>query len=302
MSKDLCKGGCGNRAVYKGWCKIRWKSGNKFGVACPSVEEKRANSISKFRIEEGKKGKNPMQNPLICAKNHSAKRNLKCSETLKRLGKLKLLPQQIENKNLKEKRRKNVSLALKKLLEAGRHPRQLESYEKRKARLDKMANSLAELGKQGKLPIQNMTKKQKKAFGEKISAKLREGIKSGKIKLSKSWKRMPYKNFILRSNWEKIVAEFLDKKRFEWEYETLRISYWDSKRKVRATTIPDFYLPKNNIIIEVKSNAEFNSQQTKDKTKAIIKKGFYFLLVGKNYIDMIKNNEDKFMNQLKNIN
>jgi len=299
MSKQLCKGGCGNEANYKGWCKIKWKSGNKFAVACPIVERKRAESISRFRIEEAKNGKNPMQNPIICAKNHSEKRNKKCSDILKKKGKLGLLPQQKESIKLKEKRRKNVSIALKKLLTEGRHPIQLETQKKRQKRLKKMADTLIEMGKKGKLPIQNMTKEQKIIFGKKISKKLREGIKSGRIKLSKSWKKVQYKDYILRSNWEKEVAVFLDKNQINWEYETKRIPYWDTERKVEATTIPDFFIPSLNLIIEVKSNAGYNSQKTKDKTNSIINNGFNFILAGRKEINLIQKDKNKFLELMR---
>jgi len=234
MSKILCKGGCGMQATYKGWCKIKWKSGNKFAVSCPIVERKRGKAISKVRIKEAKNGRNPMQNPKICAKNHTKERNRKCAETLRKMGKLGLLTQQRESKRLKEKRRKNVSISLRKLWKMGKHPRQLESIKERRERLNKMADTLKKLGADGKLPVQNLSEKKKKIRSQKISKKLREGIKSGKIKLSEGWKKVPYKNLILRSNWEKIVAKFLDKNDFVWEYETKRIPYWDTERKIEA--------------------------------------------------------------------
>lgn len=295
MSNNLCKGCCGNEATFKGWCKIKWKSGNKFAVACPKIEEKRGRSISLARIKESKLGGNPMQNQKICAKNHSKERNKKCSETLRKKGQLGLLPQQIENKKLKEKRRRNISISLKKLFDEGKHPRQLETAEKRRQRLSKMALKLKELGKLGKLPVQNMTTEEKKKFAKKISKKLIEGIRSGRIKLSKSWKKVPYKNFVLRSNWERVMAIFLDDSGFDWEYESLKIDYFDSQRKITAITIPDFYIPSQNLIIEVKSNAEFDSQKTKDKTKAIKESGFNFILAGRKEIALIEKDQNKFL-------
>ena len=291
MSKGLCKGGCGNEAKSRGWCRIKWKSGKRFAVGCPAIEKKRGESISVARIRESALGNNPMQNPLICVKNHSERRNKKCSEVLKKKGQMGLLPQQTESKELKEKRRKNVSIALRNLLAIGEHPIQKETLERRKERLNKMAKTLIALGKEGKLPIQNMTKEQKEAFGNKISKKLRDGIKSGRIKLSKSWKKVKYKNLILRSEWERIMADFLDKKGFVWEYETKRVPYFDSERKINATTIPDFYIPSKNLVIEVKSNAEFNSQKTKDKARGINEQGFKFILVGRKEIELIKDNK-----------
>lgn len=292
MLKLLCKGNCGNEAKYAGWCKIKWKSGNKIGIACPNIEKKRGESISKFRLEEAKEGKNPMQNPTVCAKNHSRERNKKCSEIFKKRGEKGVLPQQIESERLKEKRKNNVSLSLKRLWEQGKHPRQLESYEKRRERIDKMTRTLIALGKEGKLPVQNMTQEEKRRFGEKISKKILEGLKSGRIKLAIGWKKVPYKHLFLRSNWEKVVAESLDKNGIKWEYETKRIDYFDSERKRESITIPDFYIPRLNLIIEVKSNAEFNSQKTKDKMSAIKKGGYNTLLIGRKGIDLIK--KDKF--------
>lgn len=300
MSRTLCKGGCGRIAKHKGWCRIKWKSGKRFGVGCPTIEKKKGRSISKFRIEESKRRENPMQNPIICAKNHSKERNKKCAETLRKMGKLGLLPQQKESKRLKEKRRRNVSLSLRKLWETGNHPRQLESREKRRERLNKMADTLRKLGKEGKLPVQNLTEEQKKRRSNRISKKLREGLKTGRIKLSKAWKKVPYKKLTLRSYWEKIVAEFLDRNKFCWEYKTKRIPYWDTERKIEAVTIPDFYIPETNTIIEVKSNAEFNSQKTRDKIVGIKNKGFDVFLIGKNEIKLVKN--DRFLNLLERKN
>ncbi|MCX6742135.1 MAG: hypothetical protein NTX24_03090 [Candidatus Pacearchaeota archaeon] len=296
---ELCKGECGGKAVYHGWCKVKWKSGNRFGVACPQIEQKRGRSISKFRLEESKNEKNPMQNPIICAKNHSQERNKKCSITLKKKGEMNLLPQQTESKELKEKRRKNVSIALNRLWIAGKHPIQLESHEKRKKRFEKISKTLRLLGEQGKLPVQNMSEVQKRQIAKKVSKSLIEGIKSGKIKLSPSWKKVPYGKLNLRSYWEGEVAEFLDKNKLDWEYETKKIPYWDTERKREAVTIPDFFIPSKNLIIEVKSNAEFKTQKTKDKMDGIKSKGFDVFLVGKKEINLIKNN--KFLDILNGV-
>ena len=142
MSEELCKGGCGEKAEYRGWCKIKWKSRNKFAVGCPVIEKRRGKSISMYRIKEARLGKNPMQNPIICAKNHSEERNKKCSVILREKGRLRILPQQIESQKLKEKRRKNVCKSLKKLWEEGKHPRQLETKEQRRKRFEKFGGNV----------------------------------------------------------------------------------------------------------------------------------------------------------------
>src|SRR5579859_5422569 len=288
MNNNLCVGGCKQRATHKGWCKVNWISGNKFGVGCPKITEKRSKAISIYRLNESLLGGNPMQNHEICKKNHSLARNQKSSETLKRLGELGLLPQQVESKEDKTERRKNIAHSLRELWMKGKHPRQLETLKSRKERLEKTSNTLKRLGAEGKLPVQNFSSEKKKRIARKVSKSIIEGLKSGRITLSPSWKRIKYKNIILRSQWEKVVATFLDKNKLEWEYETLKINYFDSGRKINTITIPDFYLPIQNIVIEVKSNAEYNSQKTKDKSKAIIKKGFRFFLVGRKEIKIIK--------------
>jgi len=282
-----CKGGCGKLALYGDWCEVR----SKRYVACPVIVAKRGRGISRYRIKEAKQGKNPMQNPETCKKNHSPKRNKKAAMTLKRLGQLGLLPQQIESEGLKEKRRRNAKKSLKRLWLEGRHPRQLETSMERKERLEKMARKLKELGALGKLPVQNLSKEEKGKIARKISRKLREGIRSGKIKLSKSWKKVPYKNLILRSNWERIVAQSLDKNKIKWKYEHFVIPYRDSQRGIKANTTPDFYLPNYNTIIEVKSNAEYKSKRTLDKIRAIKSNGYKILLFGRKEIELLKNNK-----------
>jgi hypothetical protein len=298
---NLCKGNCGNQAVYKGWCKTKWISGNKFGVACPTIIFKISSSISRFRLNEARLGGNPMQNPATCAKNHSSERNNKTSRSLKLLGEKGLLPQQKEGSDLKYRRRKMISLRLKQLFMEGKHPRQLEGYEKRRERLNKMAQSLSRLGSLGKLPVQNMDLERKRIFGEKISRSLREGVASGRIKLSRSWKRIPYGKYFLRSGWENSMAEFLDKHQLYWEYESLRIPYWDTERNLTATTIPDFYIPKLNLIIEVKSDAKFEASQTIDKINSIKSNGYKVLLIGRKEINLIKRNEEVLFSQITSL-
>jgi len=301
MKSNFCKGGCGNNATYKGWCKIKWFSGNKFGVGCPMVEKKRGKSISIYRLQESREGKNPMQDPEVCKRNHTPERNKKASKALKLLGEQGLLPQQIESTEFRKRRRSRVSASLRKLWLEGKHPRQLETHNQRRRRLEKMAITLRKLGIEGKLPVQNLTFEQKEKMGKKISRSLIEGIKSGRIKLSPSWKRIKYKDLLLRSQWEKIVAKFLDKNKFKWEYESLKVGYFDSERKTDAVTIPDFYLPFQNLIIEVKSNAEYNSLKTKDKSQAIIQNGFNFILAGKKEINTIETNENDFLNRIASL-
>lgn len=300
ISKHLCKGGCGNLASQKGWCKLKWQSGTRFGVGCPIIEEKRAKSISTFRLNEAKLGKNPMQNPEICQKNHSFKRNKNSSETLKKLGEKGLLPQQKESKELKEKRRLNNQKALQKIWKEGKHPLQSKSKEELNIIKNKISNTLKNIADRGELPIQNFSLEKKKLIAQKVSEKLREGIKTGRIKLSPSWKKVEYKDKILRSYWEKQTAEFLDKHNLKWEYESLILPYYDTSRDLVAYTIPDFYLPDYNAVIEVKSNGLLNSPQTMDKMDGINNLGYRTFLFGKKQIDQIKKEDINIIKAIKN--
>ncbi len=269
MSKDFCKSGCGNKATHKGWCKIKWRSGNKFGVACPIVEKKRGRSISRFRLEEAKLGKNPMQNPEICRKNHSPERNRKAAESLKKLGSMGLLPQQTESEELKERRRIRNQKALQKLWKEGKHP------------------------------LQSKSKKEFERIKRKISKTLSLGIIEGKIKPSYGGKRVSYKNLILRSTWEKEVAQFLDKNNIKWEYENMIIPYYDIERNVVANTIPDFYLPEFNVVIEVKGRG-YDSLQTKDKMEAISALGYNTFLFGETHMKRIRHDDQRIIKAIKN--
>lgn len=56
----------------------------------------------------------------------------------------------------------------------------------------------------------------------------------------------------LRSNFEKLFAEYLDKSKTYYEVEALRIVYLDVSNKERIY-LPDFYLPKTKTIIELKN-------------------------------------------------
>ncbi len=260
MSNKLCKGGCGQEATFKEWCGIKWQSGNKYAVSCPVVEQRRGISISKYRVMESSIGKNPMQNPEICAKNHSLQRAKKISEKLRRRGNLGILPQQVESKELKEKRRMNVSQSMRKLWEQGLHPRQKETYEQKIKRM------------------QNVSKG--------ISEKIRRGEVSpsyGKVKPGE------YQGILFRSQWEIKTAEFLDKYGFSWEYEAVRIEYFDSTRQRNANTVPDFYLPGTGVILEVKGRW-LESQQTKDKLAGIRASGFATVLIGEKEITLMDEN------------
>lgn len=286
----ICKGGCNKEAGFGYWCR-------PIPIHCPvfrnTFNERRIENISKTKKLQGKLGLNPMQNPEICKKNHSQERNLKASRTLKKLGELRLLPQQIESNFLKEKRRKNVSMSLRKMVREGIFPTQIESKENKMERFRKVSLKLKKLANEGKLPIQNATETQKRIWTNKRVTTWRSRFKQGLIKVYNSYgKRYSYYSPLvgsvnLRSGWEIETARLLDKFRIKWQYEPLFIEYWDTTRKKKAFTIPDFYLPDYKLFIEVKGS-EFGLQKTLDKLKGIRDSGYKAVLLGRKEFKRIR--------------
>ena len=293
--RNLCKGGCGKIVRYRGWCSTRWRSGNKFSPNCPKIEEGRAKNISLYRLQESKLGLNPMQNPEICKKNHSEERNRKAALTLKKLGKKRLLPQQIEPDYLKKRRLMKIRKALRRLAAQKSLPQQVESAESRAKRILRIKNSLIKLAKQGKLKLQNMTEKERKEYGRKMSIALTKAVAEGRVKPNLGGFKTKYKRtngelLTLRSKWEAEVAKLLDKLNVVWQYEPFYVKYFNTEKRLMSNTLPDFYLPKQNLIIEVKG-ASISLPSTKDKIRWLHKQGYNVLLLGRKEIKLIRRNE-----------
>lgn len=302
----LCKGGCGNRAIYKGWCNIKWKKRNRVCVTCPELEKKRIKAISDFRIKEARMGLNPMQNPKICKKNHSITRNIKASQTLKKLGELKLLPQQIESRELHERRLIKIRRVLSRLAREGRLNHQIESKAKRMRRYQKIAETLKRLAEERKLPIQNLSEEEKIKFGKKLSRILKRKFRNGEIKLNDWGKRYGYRSLQngeikFRSKWEREVAKFLDKYGINWRYEALVIPYYDKEKNLFRNTIPDFHIPDFNLFIEVKGNSGVKSQNTQDKLKGIRQQGYKVVLFGKKQIKVLREDPLRIFSEIKGL-
>lgn len=59
-------------------------------------------------------------------------------------------------------------------------------------------------------------------------------------------KKSYYKNIYMRSGWEVKYAKWLDSKNIKWEYEK------ETFKLKETTYTPDFYLPEQNIYVEIK--------------------------------------------------
>lgn len=91
--------------------------------------------------------------------------------------------------------------------------------------------------------------------------------------LHNSWEGNIYH---LRSSYEDIYANELDRNKIKYDYENLRIKYWDSQKQEYRSAIPDFYLVDDNMIVEIKSSYTLDEQNMKDKKKAYLENGYKF--------------------------
>lgn len=84
------------------------------------------------------------------------------------------------------------------------------------------------------------------------------------------------KEVFLRSSYELKYAQELDEQKIDYEVEGLRIKYWDSQKQEYRCAIPDFYIPDENMIVEIKSEWTLDKQNMIDKKKAYIENGYKF--------------------------
>jgi len=82
-----------------------------------------------------------------------------------------------------------------------------------------------------------------------------------------------------RSGYELEYALHLDANKVEYEVESLRIEYWDTQLNKYRISIPDFYLPETNTIVEIKSSWTYNQQNLKDRLIVYKKMGYDFKLI-----------------------
>ena len=87
------------------------------------------------------------------------------------------------------------------------------------------------------------------------------------------------KKVYLRSSYELDYANQLDEQKINYEVESLRIKYINSKDNKEHCAIPDFYIPDLNLIIEIKSNWTFDNQEMIDKFKAYKNLGYNCKLI-----------------------
>ena len=87
------------------------------------------------------------------------------------------------------------------------------------------------------------------------------------------------KEVFFRSSFELDYAKELDEKQIDYEVEFSHIKYWDSQKQEYRCAIPDFYIPKDNMIVEIKSLYTLDKQNMIDKKKAYLNLGYKFKLI-----------------------
>ena len=127
-----------------------------------------------------------------------------------------------------------------------------------------------------------------------LSESVSNAIIQGKLK-SKDGYHITWNNkeVYLRSSYELDYAKQLDEQKIDYEVEYFHIKYWDSQLLKFRHAIPDFYIPKDNLIVEIKSLWTFDKQNMKDKIKAYKELGYNFNLIYEHQkyfdVDEIKN-------------
>lgn len=91
--------------------------------------------------------------------------------------------------------------------------------------------------------------------------------------------RYQYNGAAFRSTWEVTLAKWLDSEGVSYEYEGVRVKYFDPEKGYERTYYPDFYLPDKNLCIEVKPKTHLSSEVVLAKRDACIKAGYKFLFI-----------------------
>jgi hypothetical protein len=114
--------------------------------------------------------------------------------------------------------------------------------------------------------------------------KLNNNITYSKAEWHKTWNN---KNVYLRSSYEKDFANNLDNQKIDYEVENLKIEYFDTKSNTYRISIPDFFIPESNTIVEIKSTYTLDKTNMRDKRKSYIENGYNFkLILDKNEISL----------------
>jgi hypothetical protein len=112
----------------------------------------------------------------------------------------------------------------------------------------------------------------KKSRCRKCFGLSRRGILHPMYGKSPNWKRIKYKDILMRSTWEVAYAKYLDKQNIKWLYESKTFDLGNT------TYTPDFYLPESNTYVEIKGWMRKKSQEKIEKFLLLFSKVKLILL------------------------
>lgn len=105
--------------------------------------------------------------------------------------------------------------------------------------------------------------------------------------------RYRYNGMSFRSTWEVKFAKWLDSEKISFEYEGVKVKYFDPEKGTERTYYPDFYLPDQNLCVEVKPKIYLDSKVVQSKRDACIEAGYKFKFITQ---DELNNLSTKLLN------
>lgn len=124
-------------------------------------------------------------------------------------------------------------------------------------------------------------KKTKKTVARKSFTTIKgRKLTRGKSRYKEGWhKTWDGKRVYLRSGEELKYAKKLDKQKLIYEVETISYFYFDTtEQKVKKGYI-DFYIPEQNLIVEIKGGHLLDEQNIKDRLVILESRGYNYKLI-----------------------
>lgn len=85
--------------------------------------------------------------------------------------------------------------------------------------------------------------------------------------------------YFFRSSYEEDYMILLDQCQEPYNYESLRIVYYNTQDKENKIAVPDFYLPSSHTIVEIKSSYTYDKQNMVDRSCRFKELGYNFKLI-----------------------
>lgn len=136
-------------------------------------------------------------------------------------------------------------------------------------------HSLFKYFKKNGINLRDLSDAQSNAF-ENGRSKLPKGHPHYKCGWHTSWQG---RIFYYRSSYELKYCIYLDEQRIPYEMEFKKFLYYDTQEQKNRFAVPDFYLPLENRIVEVKGEWTYDPIEMEDKRKVYVGSGYEFSLL-----------------------